>query len=267
MEPTADIEKVLISCTYSEKDARKLWSMIFPLSESFNKMFEIFNNALERTVKRGGENLEDCELVKLIMKNTSKLESYLQPHMKKLRVSHLQIFRLLRILCLVQNESIRDSLVLHSQFPEYTTTIFFHFHNHTIFQIEYFLFIEQLLTAPPVSYKLLKKVLINAKLLEHIIQHHKVERLKPIPQRKGFFGFLTKLSNKIVEASANDPKVQEIVDMNKDWRRFVEGPLVITNKVEYVPEGIKPKRNPGDSAIKADDLGPNQSDESDADDG
>jgi hypothetical protein len=80
--------------------------------------------------------------------------------MKKLRVSHLQIFRLLRILCLVQNETIRDSLVLHSQFPEYTTTIFFNFHNHTIFQIEYFLFVEQLLTAPPVFYKLLKKVLL-----------------------------------------------------------------------------------------------------------
>lgn len=62
----------------SEKDARKLWSMIFPLSESFNKMFEIFNNALERTVKRGEENLEESELVKLIMKNTTKLESYLQ---------------------------------------------------------------------------------------------------------------------------------------------------------------------------------------------
>jgi len=234
---------------------KKMWSIIFPLKESYNKMITIMNAVIQRSITE--KETHKCEVLKILVSHMSKLENYLQPIKTKLKFPQIQVFKTFRLFCLIDQDDVREQ-ILFGKFAQFVTTLFFKFSNHTIFHSEFYSFIVQLVTAEqPKFYGLLKKLFSSpsVRLLEQIMHQHKVERLKPIPLRAGYFGYLTQISVTLQEAAANDCQIQALLDNHKDWKRFVEGPLAATLKIETVPEGIKPQRDSNATfSLKADEV-------------
>jgi hypothetical protein len=242
LKPLVDIELVITQIRYNQPEAQVIWGIVFSQKNNgYHHELDVLIRIVKNQSADPSPSREFCKLFDQYVDELSQRIKY-HPADTKLQFSKLQVFQLIKYL-VKMDDPIVVSALGRSTILSSLCELFFKFSYNSIFLNEFVEFMDHILmSVSPSTHTLLCNLLITCGYLERLSVTFIDQSHLPIPKRSGHFGHMTKIVNKIQEASPKNKKLEKILTGNAAWTEVIPI-LAAVNSVNTTPADLKPSES------------------------